>query len=112
VSPGTIQNFVHLYDEHWFILVHVEIEALAAGLLDAIDRAARSLDAGDHAALSGALGSLVWTLWAQVETLRGIPENMDPALYYQTFRPYIRFFEGVVYEGYAAPDQTRRESMS
>ncbi len=29
----TIQNFVHLYDEHWFILVHVEIEALAAGQL-------------------------------------------------------------------------------
>ena len=29
----TIQNFVHLYDEHWFILVHVEIEALAAPLL-------------------------------------------------------------------------------
>ena len=26
----TIQNFVHLYDEHWFILVHVEIEAIAA----------------------------------------------------------------------------------
>lgn len=24
----TIQNFVHLYDEHWFILVHVEIEAM------------------------------------------------------------------------------------
>ena len=24
---------------------------------------------------------------------------MDPALYYKTFRPYIRFFEGVVYEG-------------
>src|SRR5207253_3206791 len=25
--------------------------------------------------------------------------KMDPALYYKTFRPYIRFFEGVVYEG-------------
>jgi indoleamine 2,3-dioxygenase len=24
---------------------------------------------------------------------------MDPALYYKTFRPYIRFFEKVVYEG-------------
>src|SRR6185295_9773943 len=23
----------------------------------------------------------------------------DPALYYRTFRPYIRFFENVVYEG-------------
>ena len=31
--------------------------------------------------------------------LRRIPEKMDPALYYKTFRPYIRFFEGVVYEG-------------
>ena len=42
----TIQNFVHLYDEHWFILVHVEIEALAAALLAAIDRAAEALAAG------------------------------------------------------------------
>ncbi|HEV3122592.1 MAG TPA: hypothetical protein VGY53_11845, partial [Isosphaeraceae bacterium] len=25
--------------------------------------------------------------------------KMDPALYYKTFRPYIRFFENVVYEG-------------
>jgi indoleamine 2,3-dioxygenase len=33
--------------------------------------------------------------------LRRIPEKMDPALYYRTFRPYIRFFEGVVYEGMA-----------
>ena len=29
----TLQNFVHLYDEHWFILVHVEIEAIAARIL-------------------------------------------------------------------------------
>jgi indoleamine 2,3-dioxygenase len=31
--------------------------------------------------------------------LRRIPEKMDPALYYKTFRPYIRFFEHVVFEG-------------
>ena len=35
--------------------------------------------------------------------LRRIPEKMDPALYYRTFRPYIRFFEGVVYEGVDTP---------
>ena len=35
----------------------------------------------------------------QVAVLRRIPEKMDPALYYKTFRPYIRFFENVVYEG-------------
>src|SRR5436309_6529249 len=28
----TLQNFVHLYDEHWFILIHVEIEAIAADI--------------------------------------------------------------------------------
>jgi indoleamine 2,3-dioxygenase len=95
----TIQNFVHLYDEHWFILVHVEIEALAAGALRAIDRAARALAADDTEALDGAVASLARTVWALVETLRRIPEKMDPALYYKTFRPYIRFFESVVYEG-------------
>ena len=34
----------------------------------------------------------------QVKVLRRIPEKMDPALYYKTFRPYIRFFENVFYE--------------
>ena len=43
--------------------------------------------------------------------LRRIPERMDPALYYRTFRPYIRFFEGVVYEGVdAAPLDFRGET--
>jgi indoleamine 2,3-dioxygenase len=95
----TIQNFVHLYDEHWFILVHVEIEALAAPLLESIDRAAAAMAGSDGAALSAAVADLARALWAQGETLRRIPEKMDPALYYRTFRPYIRFFEGVVYEG-------------
>ncbi len=36
---------------------------------------------------------------------------MDPALYYKTFRPYIRFFEGVVYEGVdSAPLNFRGET--
>jgi indoleamine 2,3-dioxygenase len=95
----TIQNFVHLYDEHWFILVHVEIEALAGSLLAAIDRAAKALGSDDRTPLNAAMAQIARTLWAQVETLRRIPEKMDPALYYKTFRPYIRFFEGVVYEG-------------
>jgi indoleamine 2,3-dioxygenase len=107
----TIQNFVHLYDEHWFILVHVEIEALAASLLAAIDRAAGAMAADDPEALNAAVANIARTLWAQVETLRRIPEKMDPALYYKTFRPYIRFFEGVVYEGVdSAPLNFRGET--
>ncbi|MGO9916263.1 MAG: hypothetical protein ACLQIB_16390, partial [Isosphaeraceae bacterium] len=86
----TIQNFVHLYDEHWFILVHVEIEALAAATLQAIDQAERALASSNREALDASVAALARTLWAQVETLRRIPEKMDPALYYKTFRPYIR----------------------
>src|SRR6266446_9219669 len=95
----TIQNFVHMYDEHWFILVHVEIEDIAAGILAAIDDAGRGAKAGDRTTVNKALQKIGDAVWRQVEVLRRIPEKMDPALYYKTFRPYIRFFEHVVYEG-------------
>jgi indoleamine 2,3-dioxygenase len=95
----TVQNFVHLYDEHWFILVHVEIEAIAARILAAIDRAAPALLERNSEVVSGALREIASAVRDQVMVLRRIPEKMDPALYYRTFRPYIRFFENVVYEG-------------
>jgi indoleamine 2,3-dioxygenase len=95
----TIQNFVHLYDEHWFILVHVQIEALAADILAAIAQVELALPRGDTGAIDAAVAEIAQTIWALTKVLRRIPEKMDPALYYKTFRPYIRFFEGVVYEG-------------
>jgi indoleamine 2,3-dioxygenase len=107
----TIQNFVHLYDEHWFILVHVEIEALAASILTSIAVIEGALPRNDESALNPALAEIVSTIWAQVGVLRRIPEKMDPALYYKTFRPYIRFFENVVYEGVeSAPMNYRGET--
>jgi indoleamine 2,3-dioxygenase len=110
-NVDTIQDFVHLYDEHWFILVHVQIEALAAGLLAAIARVEEALSRGDCSSIDVAMDAIARTTWAQVEVLGRIPEKMDPALYYRTFRPYIRFFEGVVYEGVdAAPLDFRGET--
>lgn len=95
----TLQNFVHLYDEHWFILVHVEIEANAAAILAGIESAAAAMRSGDDDQLNRCLAEIAAAVWRQVAVLRRIPEKMDPALYYKTFRPYIRFFENVVYEG-------------
>jgi indoleamine 2,3-dioxygenase len=94
----TIQNFVHLYDEHWFILVHVEIEAIAARILDAIARVHDALESNSASAVDGAVGDIASAVNDQVRVLRRIPEKMNPALYYKTFRPYIRFFEDVEYE--------------
>lgn len=108
----TIQNFVHMYDEHWFILVHVEIEANAARILAAIDRMTAPLRAGRRGDdIDGPLADLAKAVWEQVAVLRRIPEKMDPHLYYKTFRPYIRFFENVVYEGVeSAPLSYRGET--
>jgi indoleamine 2,3-dioxygenase len=96
----TIQNFVHMYDEHWFILVHVEIEAQAANILAAIERMKAALAAGRRGEeIDNGIAEIARSVWHQVSVLRRIPEKMDPHLYFKTFRPYIRFFENVVYEG-------------
>ncbi len=107
----TIQDFVHLYDEHWFVLVHVEIEAIAADLLAALRDGAAAVRAGDRAGVDAALTRLAATVRRQAEVLRRIPEKMDPHVYYRSFRPYIRFFENVVYEGVdTAPASYRGET--
>lgn len=95
----TIQNFVELYDEHWFILVHVDIEARAAAICDAI----LDLDAQDgfrdRERVDAAIERITATVDEQTAVLQRIPEHMSPDLYFSHFRPYIRFFEDVVYEG-------------
>jgi len=106
----TIQNFVHLYDEHWFILVHVEIEANAARILDAIGNVQAAFGSGGSAAINEALWAIDAAVNDQIRVLRRIPEKMDPRLYYKTFRPYIRFFENVSYEGVDQGEGTERSA--
>src|SRR4051812_17945189 len=108
----TIQNFVHMYDEHWFILVHVEIEADAARILAAVERMKPALAAGRTGEeIDRPLAEIAKAVWDQVAVLRRIPEKMDPHLYFKTFRPYIRFFEHVVYDGVeSAPTSFRGET--
>ncbi len=107
----TLQNFVHLYDEHWFILVHVAIEAIAARILGAMGRSARWIIDANHERLNDELRTIASAIEEQVIVLRRLPEKMDPALYHRTFRPYIRFFENVVYEGVSeAPMNFRGET--
>ncbi|WP_442498926.1 hypothetical protein [Methylobacter sp. sgz302048] len=107
----TLQNFVHLYDEHWFILVHVEIEAIGADILAAIASIKRKLAENDDVDLNPELWLIADSVQRQVEVIKRIPEYMDSSLYYKTFRPYIRFFENITYEGVEqAPIQFRGET--
>lgn len=95
----TLQNFVHLYDEHWFILVHVEIEAIAADILAAIARIYTAQNTESEADLTDDLWQIDAAIERQVKVLKRIPEKMDSALYFKTFRPYILFFTNVIFEG-------------
>src|SRR5262249_34561209 len=74
------------------------IEALAARVLDAIAKVQIALSMGKRNIVDDALWAIAKAVGDQVKVLRRIPERMDPALYYKTFRPYIRFFENVFYE--------------
>ena len=95
----TLQNFVHLYDEHWFILVHIEIEAIAANILAAIARIYTVQNTETEPDITDELWKIDAAIKRQVKVLKRIPELMDPALYFKTFRPYILFFENVIFEG-------------
>ncbi|WP_299182593.1 hypothetical protein [uncultured Neptuniibacter sp.] len=92
----TIQNFVHLYDERWFILVHVEIEALAADILKAV--VSLNGEVGP-AQIDTALDEIAAALTQIIQVLQRIPEKMSDELYFSKFRPYIGQFREVVYEG-------------
>jgi len=98
----TIQNFVHLYDEHWFILIHVEIEAQASVILAAVETfhaENRNVGTISEEVINTQLQLIAACLAQLLRVLKRIPERMSQDLYFKVFRPYIRFFEKVKFLG-------------
>src|SRR5258705_4662709 len=73
-----LQNFLGGQDEDWFILIHVEIEALAARALRAAPGAREAANGADGAALTARLEEVACALEAMLATLRRMPERFDP----------------------------------
>ncbi len=94
-----LQNFIDLYDENWFILIHVDIERKASlaieAATDAISRALRE----DIYGLYTDLEDIGLSLSLMIDTLKRMPERCSPDVYYRRVRPWIMYFENVVYEG-------------
>jgi len=115
-----LQNFLGGQDEDWFILIHVEIEALAARALRAAPGARDAASRGDGAALTARLEEVAAALEAMLASLRRMPERCDPYVYFTRVRPFIHGWKnhpalpnGVVYEGVApllAPQRLRGET--
>ncbi|MFC6671579.1 hypothetical protein [Marinobacterium aestuariivivens] len=94
----TLQNFVHLYDEHWFILVHVEIEAVASRILDAILELEETEGFGDETRVNAALTQIADALDQLSAVLKRMPEKMSDDLFYSKVHPYIGRFQDVEFE--------------
>jgi len=104
-----LENFYGGIDEDWFVLVHVAIEATAGpGLLAAV-QAQEAVGAKDTAAVTAALTGLADAVERMIATLRRMPDNCDPYIYYNRVRQFIFGWmdnpalpDGVYYEGVEA----------
>ena len=115
-----LQNFLGGQDEDWFILIHVEIEALAARALRAAPAALAAAVRADGAALTARLEEVATALEVMLASLRRMPERCDPYIYFSRVRPFIHGWKdhpalpnGVAYEGVAelpGPQRLRGET--
>ncbi len=98
----TIQHFRGGRDEDWFVLVHVDIEARAAGALSGIQQAAEAAANHDAAALESSLTRVHDSIAGMVASFHRMPEGVDTDIYYWKVRPYIFSFTDIAYEGVTA----------
>lgn len=102
-------KFNKVYDEDWFILIHVAIEAEAGVALSSMYEFLETLerydskdeDISDDAVqqFDDNLRKIYSSLKAMNAVLNRLPEKCSPEVYYKEVRPYIFGFDGVIYEG-------------
>lgn len=95
----TIQKFVRIPDEPWFILIHTEIEAKASPAIQSIGYSQQAVLEDRPADVQTSLEIMATSLDDMTHTLRRMPEGNSPDRYAVTFRPYIQKFSGIVYGG-------------
>lgn len=93
------QPFLGSGDESWFIRIHADIEARAAGALNGVQAAAGAAGDDDAAGVEAGLSETLDSIQAMMSSFRRMPEGCDPDVYYQAVRPFMFGFNDVVYEG-------------
>jgi indoleamine 2,3-dioxygenase len=98
----TLQTFTTLPDERWFFLVHVAIEAKAAGLLQGIVDVIQAVEDDDAPRVLDGLRAINRGLIAMLKTFSRMPHGCDPDVYYDQMRPFMFGFTDVIFEGVPA----------
>ncbi len=110
-NTTTVQPFLGGEDEAWFILIHVAIEAQAAGLFSRVPTAIEAAEAGDRRALLRSLSGMTDAWDRMIAIFDRMPDRCDPYIYFQRVRPWIHGWKdnpalpnGILYEGVDAYD--------
>jgi indoleamine 2,3-dioxygenase len=90
LSP--MQVFLGGLDESWFILVHVDIEARAAPIVDAATAAQQAVTREDSEALERALRTVIAAQREVQRTLARMPERCDPSIFFSRVQPFLHGF--------------------
>ncbi len=103
---GLLQNFLGGIDEEWFVLIHIDIEMLAAPALKALLPAQAAALSGNVSELEANLQVVADSLEKMNATMGRMPEHCDPYIYFNRVRPYIHGWKnspylpkGLIYEG-------------
>lgn len=94
-----MQTFTHLYDEQWFFLVHVAIEARAGQVLHALRRSLIAVQADDTQTVLSCLRDIRAGLVDIVKIFHRMPDHCDPDRYYQQVRQPLFGLSNIIFEG-------------
>ncbi len=100
-NTTALQHFLGVPDEHWFGLVHVNVEYAAAPAMQGIQDAIEAATNHDPKALERALNAVSDSLGAMLKAFGRMTEGCDPDVYHVRVRPYMFGFDDIIYEGVA-----------
>jgi len=89
---SVLQTFFGGLDESWFILVHVDIEARAAPMVEAAVSAQQAVTRDDPETLEHALRSITAAQREVWRTLERMPERCDPYIFFNRVQPFLHGF--------------------
>lgn len=93
-----IQTFIRDSDQSWFNLIHVNIEYEYGLGLQNIWNAQLCVDEGNINGIESAIFEINTSIKNMIAVMKRMPEGTSPNTYHK-IRPWIMFFENVIYEG-------------
>ncbi|MDO8495992.1 MAG: hypothetical protein Q7S43_00880 [bacterium] len=93
-----IQTFIRDSDQSWFNLIHVDIEYEYGLGVRNLWNAQFFVEMGDANGLELSIFHVTKSIKNMIAVMKRMPEGTHPDTYYK-IRPWIMFFENVIYEG-------------